>query len=317
MRTLMLAAALALVGGVLGALGYDSFSGGKSQSSDDHKQASSGSPSKGGGSEKGKFRSGGSSTKSKGSDEEETASALHEGNTIPGFTTAQDADALSKQIGDLAQRLDALQARLNAMERSSEPMPPDLHTLQVKMGELSRTIDDVARLPSRVHRIGTDLEALEQQVKMTRDRLTAIEDQDQTGPAPHDSTPGVVPDSAPATPRVSATDRAEEIDAPVAALDQAVALFKLGQYPVAASILARLRTTQPDDARVWYYSALVRGLTNGQWEGEARTFAEKGVDCERAGTPPRPMIEQAVRGLTRPQGGEWLAGYRARVTRKL
>lgn len=309
-RILLFAGLVALVCGVAGAFGYSYFFGGKGKS-DDQKQSASGGKSSGGGSEKSKG-SGSASTKSKGSNDEQAGSASNEADTIPGFTTAEDADSLRKQIGHLTERLDALQHRLDQIGGPRDQTPPDLHTLQIKMGELSRTMDDVASLPSRVHRLGSRLEELQQQIKMVRDRESAREDRDTDKPAVVvDKTPSLVKSSDPAPPGAAAPAYSSS-DAPDAALEQAIELFKLGQYKLAANVLSGLRQTRPDDARVWYFSALANGLTTGKWDEQTREYAQRGADRERAGTPARTAIDHSLSGVTRTQGLEWLNAIRNR-----
>ena len=310
-RILLFSGLVALVCGVVGAWGYSYFFGGKSKS-EDQKQSSSGGKKSGGGSEQGKS---GSGKKSKGSDEEEAGSASNEADTIPGFTTAEDADSLRKQIGHVTERLDALQHRLDQIRGPRDQTPPDLHTLQIKMGELSRTVDEVADLPSRVRRMTNRLEELEQQIKMVKDRQSAREDSDLNKPVVVvDRAPNVIASGS--APPGSTSAFSAETDAPDAALKQAIQLFKLGQYPIAANILTKLRETRPDDARVWYFSALVNGLTTGQWDGETRRFAERGAEMERAGIPSRPAIDRALSGVTPTQGGDWLGGIRGRISKR-
>jgi TolA-binding protein len=310
-RILLLAGLVALVCGVGGAWAFSHFLGNKNKT-DDQKQTSMGNKKSGGGSEKEKS---GSSKKPKGSNEEETGSASNEADTIPGFTTADDADSLRKQVGHLAERIDALQQRLDHIQGPRDQTPPDVHTLQIKIGELSRTMDEVADLPSRVQRINKRLEDLSQQIKIVKDREKAREDDELNKPVVVvDKAPNVL-SSSPA-PFAGSQPLTAETETPDAALEQAIQLFKLGQYPIAANILAQLRKTHPEDARVWYFSALANGLTTGQWDGSTRQFAEKGAQREREGTPPRSVIDRSLDGVTRTQGSDWLRSFRGRMVRQ-
>jgi len=78
-----------------------------------------------------------------------------------------------------------------------------------------------------------------------------------------------------------------------------------------------MELTDPDDARVWYYAALAHGFATKQWnEDGAGRLVEKGIERERAGTPPKPVIDETFKGLTSATGKDWLAGYRQRVDRR-
>lgn len=128
----------------------------------------------------------------------------------------------------LALRLDALQQWLDQLRGPRDQTPPDMHTLQIKLGELSRTIDEVADLPSRVRHLGNRLEDLQQQIKIVKDRESAREDIDQNRPVVvTDKHPSMFRSVGPAPP--GSAPEFTEADVPDAALQQAIDLFKLGQ----------------------------------------------------------------------------------------
>ena len=71
----------------------------------------------------------------------------------------------------------------------------------------------------------------------------------------------------------------------------------------------------PDDARVWYFTALANGLATKQWTGETEELVARGVEREKAGTPPAADIDAAFSDLTRANGKDWLAYYRRRASK--
>ena len=71
----------------------------------------------------------------------------------------------------------------------------------------------------------------------------------------------------------------------------------------------------PDDARVWYFTALANGLTSKKWTGETEELVTRGIERERYGTPPAADIDAAFSGLTRTNGKDWLAYYRGRASK--
>ncbi len=311
LRSLLLAGTVALVCGVVGAFGYSYFFGPdkSDKDSDSGKQSSS------------KKGSGSSNTKSgssqKSGREEKGGSFSQEGSDIPGFTEAEDADALRKQIEHLAERVDRLHQRLDTLSQPRNETPPDLRTLQIKVGELARSVDDIGGLPSKFRRLDNRMEELKEELKTLRDRIATAHDDRRaegierevevlSGSSPTATTTATAPPISPAA----------EWGAPDATMAQAIALFRQGKYPEASHIFRKLQLTRPDDARVWYYSALAYGLTTGDWGRGAQELVEMGARRERAGTPPGSQVDAAFAGLTRAQGRDWLAGHRNGLTRR-
>jgi hypothetical protein len=100
-----------------------------------------------------------------------------------------------------------------------------------------------------------------------------------------------------------------------AAMGWGVELFERGKYADSLTFFEKLQANYPDDARVWYFSALAQGFTTRDWRGQAERLAEKGIACEQAGTPGTSRIDIAFASLTVANGKEWLAAYRGRVRR--
>jgi len=112
----------------------------------------------------------------------------------------------------------------------------------------------------------------------------------------------------------------EDLDVHVddAKMTQGIDLFKERKYKDAYSHFEKLEQSNPDDARVWYYAALSRGLALRDWKDDSDTarLVKKGVEREKAGTPPGPEIDAAFRDLVSETGKEWLEYYRKTVTSK-
>jgi Tetratricopeptide repeat len=90
-------------------------------------------------------------------------------------------------------------------------------------------------------------------------------------------------------------------------LDLGIGLLERGQYASARELFLRLQVARPDDARVWYFSAIAEGLTSGDWDGEAQRLAKKGLECERAGHPSTARIDAALATRTPIKGEDWIA----------
>jgi hypothetical protein len=99
-----------------------------------------------------------------------------------------------------------------------------------------------------------------------------------------------------------------------ALLTPAIEQFDKKQYQQAYDSFMNVARSKPEDARVWYYAALARGFSTGEWKGETEQLVERGVEREKADTPPKAEIDEAFRGLTHETGKEWLGFYRRRAT---
>ena len=169
-KNLLITAGVALLCGVIGAMGYSYFFESKSDKSSDQSQDKNNSSSKKKSSSK---KSGGGSNKESGKESNAQASTS---SSIPGFSSAEDADTLKKQIMDLMQRMDRLGERVNRMTRPKDQTPPVLHTLQIKIGELAREMDELASLPAKVRHYDNRLETLQEEIKTIRARIEAMQE---------------------------------------------------------------------------------------------------------------------------------------------
>jgi hypothetical protein len=299
-RNVLISAGVAVVAGMAGSGAVLYFFGpSRSESKQSSGNEQSGSQKNGGSQNKSQSKESGKDA-DKGAGADETAQA---GSTIPGFTRANDADTLRSQIEHLSERIDQLGHRLDTQSREREQVPPDLRTLQIKVGDLTRTMEEVGTVPSRFRRLESRFDDLQQELKALRDRMSSSDDR-----------PVAWLDSKSIPPSVSISPPRTAESEPDAAWAQAVALFRTGHYSEARNVFRLLQVTRPDDARVWYYSALAIGLTTGDWSRSARELAEHGVECERAGTPERNQIDAAFSGLTDAQGRIWLREYRAKAS---
>ena len=89
--------------------------------------------------------------------------------------------------------------------------------------------------------------------------------------------------------------------------------FEKKQYKEAFESFSNLAQSKPEDARVWYYAALARGFATGDWKDETEKLVMRGVEREKAGSPPKAEIDATFSGLTRETGKDWLSFYRRRA----
>jgi len=300
-KTLLFAALVALVCGVAGAWGYSHFLGG---SNSEDQQSSKGSDS-----QKSQNKS---NQKSDSKPSDASSTIADTGKEIPGFTRADDAETLRAQNQHLAERIDRLSERIDKISPSRYKTPPDLRTLQITVGKLAETVQNMGNLPTRFRTLENRLEDLDQKLKTLQNSTTHARPIDSS-PAP-ELPQGPMSDAQPSgapVPELAPETSLELLSAPDPVLTQGIRLFHDGQYAAAQDMFRKLRLTRPQDARVWYFSALSRGLLTGDWSDETRQMVARGLQLEKSGQPPTPKVDASLDGLTKAQGKDWLASLRA------
>jgi hypothetical protein len=334
MKILLISAGTALLCGVIGAMGYSYFFGSESDKSSGQSRGQSGSSSKGGSGSKSDFGSkgdsgskgdfgskGGSDSKGGGGagsnpksgassneqgsssnsvSNEQESSSDSKSSSIPGSSPARNVDTLEQQIVDLMRRIDRLYERIDHMSRASNDSHAVQLAVQHELGELTRKVNDLAPLAERFRLHEQEFDKFRDEFKVVRAQVNAM----QGGR----TDPGAV--HRPGTSRSSPPPPEASINP---AMKEGIELIERGQYAAARLIFVRLQVAQPDDARVWYFSALAEALTYGSWDGEPKRLADKGFECERAGHPSTAEIDAALATSVPIKGAEWIASLRHRV----
>ena len=165
MKNLLMTASVALVCGVIGAMGYSYFFGPKSagpKSKESQGKSDSGPEKKSGSAE---------------SKESGKGSSAHASTTssLPGLSPAQDVDMLKQLITDLSRRVDHLRERVDGVTLPMDATPPALRKMQVKMSALTHAMAEVAALPAAHRQFDNQLEALKEELKTLRERIDAAQ----------------------------------------------------------------------------------------------------------------------------------------------
>ncbi len=180
MKNLLITAGVALVCGVIGAMGYAYFFGPKSKgSSSEGSQGKSDSSSKKESGSKG--NSGGGESKQSGKESEAQASTT---NSIPGVSSSKDGDMLKQEIKDLSQRVDHLRERVDGVTQPTDATPLALRRMQIKMSALTHAMAEVAALPAAYRQYDNQLETLKDELKTLRERIDAAQADSIGGPVP-------------------------------------------------------------------------------------------------------------------------------------
>jgi hypothetical protein len=177
---------------------------------------------------------------------------------------------------------------------------------------LSRKIDSlgsrVNSLPGRVDQYSRKIITLTADMESMRNEVASLRNNIHTSAsAEKPSDKGEKPKA------LVPSEPAREIPPSVRLLQAGVDFFQKKDYAEASEIFAGLSNAQPDDARVWYYAALSRGLATRDWKGETERLVTQGVDREKAGKPDKSRIDAAFADLTSETGKDWLAFYRRRA----
>ena len=239
----------------------------------------------------------------------------------PNFVSNQEpkpAESSSAQqnakVDALSKRLDRLQGDLDQSRRQNSANDLDSNRRQPSgVDELSRRVEAMEAqlhlVPAKLDEATRKVTSLEADLKGTQNQVAALQTDVRTSRR-DENVPAA--ESKPATGPEGATPR--EITPPATdPLAQGIALFQQKKYEEASNFFNSLTTTKPDDARVWYYAALTRGLATRDWKGRTEEMVNRGVQREIAGTPPKAQIDAAFADLVSETGKDWLAYYRRRA----
>jgi TolA-binding protein len=218
------------------------------------------------------------------------------------------------RLAELSGKLEQLQSRMDQLPRAMtntdlEPLDHRLTALEDLKGKIQALDSRINPLPSKLdednRRITTmmaDIDAVQKQVASLQTDIATKLKADK---------PSVKGDT---TLAQTSHERPREIEPPRNALLQpGIELFQQMKYDQASEAFDSLTRTKPDDARVWYFAALSRGLATRDWKGQTEKLVTQGVEREKAGTPEKSQIDSAFADLTEETGKDWLAFYRRRA----
>jgi hypothetical protein len=211
----------------------------------------------------------------------------------PTPATADDLKALRGEVEGLAKQLAALATKVDGLPKA-EPAP-DLKPIQAKLDDLGGLAEKFGELSKKVDAADEQARAASKAADSSKEEIAALT-------AKIDKPVEAVAPKPTAEPKLADIGPAAE-------------LFRANKFADARAALAKLRQSNPEDARVWYYSALANGFATGKWDGETEQLVLKGVERERIGTPDAAQIDAAFSGLAGTAGKSWLAAYRRRARR--
>lgn len=209
----------------------------------------------------------------------------------PTPATADDLKVLQGEVEGLAKQLAALTTKVDGLPRP-EPAP-DLKPIQARLDDLGGLAEKIGELSKKVDAADEQARAASKAADSSKEEIAAL--------------------AAKVDRPVEAVAPTPTAEPKLADIKPAADLFGAKKFADARAALAKLQQSNPEDARVWYYSALANGFATGKWDGETEQLVLKGVERERAGTPDAAQIDAAFSGLTGATGKSWLAAYRQRA----
>jgi len=216
------------------------------------------------------------------------------------------AKKTAKAEDEMKPELEKLREDVKGLSKTIEerPAPPDfaaqIKAINDKVAEMSKSLTDVT---GRLDSLAKQTESLNKGDALeSSPRFAAIEKRVAEVSGSMESIKSQV--VLMTTPAAMASNE----------MDQAVALFHQGKWAEAKAAFVRLQALSPDDARVWYFSAITNGLASRDWKGESERLVAEGMARETAGKPDKAKIDAAFSDLTVATGKEWLAFYRNRAT---
>jgi TolA-binding protein len=227
--------------------------------------------------------------------------------------TAVQSPVLSR-LDELSGKLDQLQSRLDHLPKALttadlEPLNHRLTALEDLPGKIQALDSRINPLPSKLEEDNRKITTMMADIDAVRKQVDSV--QNDIATKLKADKPSAKGDTMLAQ---TSHERPREIEPPRNALLQpGVELFQQMKYDQASEAFDRLTRTKPDDARVWYFAALSRGLATRDWKGETEKFVTQGVEREKAGTPEKSQIDSAFADLTEETGKDWLAFYRRRA----
>jgi TolA-binding protein len=221
---------------------------------------------------------------------------------------------LLARVDDLSGKLDQLRSRVDSLPKASPA--PDIEPLKAKVStvdELSRKVQTLEErlndLPKRIDQEGNQIATLTARVDEVRNRMDNL--RDEAGSA-NRNTSGTREAMKPVAETIDELAQAAGEPAGTS-FGTGAELFRQKKYKEANDFFSNLVKAEPEDARAWYYAALARGFATGDWKGETERLVNRGVEREKAGTPPKSEIDSTFAGLTTETGKDWLAFFRRRA----
>jgi TolA-binding protein len=232
---------------------------------------------------------------------------------------------LTTRVDDLAGRIDQLKSRVEALPKAGpaadiEPLKERVATIDDLSKRVQGIEEKLVDLPKKIDQEGNQITTLTARLEEVSNKMEGLGKEsgaaNPTPGGPANSNQGGTREALkPVTDTINQLAKSAE-DTTAASFGAGAELFKQKKYKDANEFFSTLVKVDQDDARIWYYAALSRGFATGDWKGETERLANRGVEREKAGTPPKAEIDSAFNDLTSETGKDWLAFFRKRAAQQ-
>ncbi len=210
----------------------------------------------------------------------------------------------------LSDRFDGMKASLDQISKQASDRPDPTLEVRSQKERLDSLAQTVGELPARFDSINQKLETINKQGGSGSS--PRVDELDKKVANLSQTLESLKADRR-ATAASTGSVRVDGANPEAQAMEQAAELYKAKKYAEAKDAFNKLQATYPNDARVWYYSALANGFATGQWRGETERMVNRGLEKEKANQPDSSKVDALFSGLTTATGKEWLAEYRQRI----
>ena len=241
-----------------------------------------------------------------------SAGGIHDGPTTPIPSVGEEVLAIKSRVAGIAGLIDRLGKQIDGIYLKGTSVSQTRTSIKAVEERLVTLSESIRQVPLLAERVGS----LEGGVKAASESVQRLQADVREASDALKSLPKPARPEAPGADQVM-KDGATGAIMPKAGLDLSpgVEAFKRGDYVSALKTFRASTREHPDDARVWYFTALAHGLATGQWTGETEDLVNKGVEREKAGTPSPAEIDSEFSVLTKANGRDWLSFFRKRATR--
>ncbi len=204
---------------------------------------------------------------------------------------SNDLKTAQKQISDRPDYdpdIRTLRDRMTELDRKLAGMPAMFDSINQKLATMSKVEDSSS---------STQVDAINRRVTDLSNMVDLLRNSPNSGRVPANTAGSNTTD-----PRANGTALAIAID-----------LYKNKQWNEAKDAFDKLQLAAPNDATVWYLSALVNGFSTNQWQGETERLVNVGLEKEKTGQTTSTAVDRQTDFLTGPTGKDWLAAYRKRI----
>ena len=203
------------------------------------------------------------------------------------------AEPLGVQFKALERRFNRLQEQVATIPKD-QPLP-ELGALKARVTHLEKSAGTADAAGESIKILKARVSQLDREFSRLQDRVAVVRPA-TAGAVAGDRRPAAEPDPA-------------DADVDGQRIGRGAKLLEQGKYAEALQIFENLQRTHPDDARVWYFSALANGYISDDWTGTTARLIDKGIERERAGTPTTAEIDVAFSKL-KDKARAWLDYYR-------